>query len=82
MLKNWKPNTAVQKTIQDTLAKDPKKKETIEKSIQRYKEKNRKSKNNSTSAVLEDSTTSSVIAPNNVPSITLNNVLSIFTTYF
>ena len=65
--KNWKPNATVQKMIEDTFAKDPKEKETIEKSIQRYKNSN--SESNSTSAEIEDSTTSSVIALNNVPSI-------------
>ena len=65
VLKSWKPNAAVQKTIQDTLANDLKKKETIEKSIQRFKEKSRKSKGSSTTAALTDSTSSSLIAPNN-----------------
>ena len=66
--KSWKPNAAVQKTIQDTLANDPKKKETIEKSIQRFKEKNSKGESSSTTTVLADSTSSSSIAPNNVQS--------------
>ena len=66
--KNWKPNAAVQKMIQDTFAKDPKKKETIEKSIQRFKEKNGKGESSSTTTTLADSTSSSSIAPNNVQS--------------
>jgi len=78
--KNWKPNATVQKMIEDTFAKDPKKRETIKKSIQRYKNSN--SESNSTSAEIEDSTTSSAIAPNNVPLITPNNVPSIFATHF
>ena len=59
--------------IQDTFAKDPKKKETIEKSIQRFKEKNGKGESSSTTTILTDSTSSSSIA--------LNNVQSTFVTY-
>jgi len=53
--------------IEDTFTKDPRKRETIEKSIQRYKNSN--SESNSTLAEIKDSTTLSAIAPNNVPSI-------------
>ena len=60
--------------IENIFAKDPRKKEAIEKSIQRDKDKDSKSKNNSSSAEIADSTTSLAIAP--------NNVLSIFATYF
>ena len=70
VLKNWKPNIEVRKSIKDIFAKELHKKEAVQKSIQKFK--NKDSNNNSTSAkALAKSTTTS-------SEITLNTVLVFF----